>query len=58
MVAEATDSLNHLLEVFRREVRRSEVLNHIIDDEEGELQALLLIALEALRDDLGAELSN
>ena len=37
VASKSANGLHDTLEVFRREVRRSEVLNHIIDDEESEL---------------------
>ena len=55
---ETTDCLDNALEVFRGEVRGSQVLNHVIEDEESELEALLLTAAEAARDDLVAKALN
>ena len=55
VAGETADGLNHLLEVCSREVRGSEVLNHIIEDEQSELEALLLLASEASGDDFIAK---
>ena len=55
MVAEATDSLHDALEVLSGEIRRAKMLDHIVEDEECKLEALLLGASEAGRDDLVAE---
>ena len=55
MAGESTDSLHDALEVLRRKVCRSQVLNHVVEDEECELEALLLVAAEAVRDDLVAQ---
>lgn len=55
MAGETADGLNHLLEVFGREVRGSEMLNHIVKDEQGELEALLLLAGEASGNDFIAK---
>lgn len=44
VTGKATDRLNDSLEVFRGEISWSQVLDHVIKDEEGELVALLLVA--------------
>ena len=58
MVAEIANRLHDALEVFRCEVGRSKVLNHVVHDKESKLQALLLLTLVALRNDLIAKSLN
>lgn len=58
MVCEPTDGTHNVLEVFRREIGWSEVLNHVIKDEESKFVALLLITGKALWNDLIADLLN
>ena len=55
VTGKTTDRLNDSLEVFWGEISWSQVLNHVIKDEEGELVALLLVAREAGRDDVSAK---
>ena len=55
---EATDSSDDALEVLRGEVSGSQVLNHVIEDEESELEALLLTAAEAAGNDLVTKACN
>ena len=58
MVTEATYCLHYLLEVFRAKVLWPQVLNHVIEDEEGKLLALWLRATEAIGYDLVPESLN
>ena len=58
MIREATDGTNDALELFRREIGWSEVLNHVIKDKESEFEALLFIASEALWNDFIADFLN
>ena len=58
MAGEAADGGNDLLEVSRGEVGRSKMLNHIVKNEESNLESLLLSGSEALRDDLIAEFGD
>ena len=55
---EATDSSDDALEVLRGEVSGSQVLNHVIEDEKSELEALLLTAAEAAGNDLVTKACN
>ena len=55
MVGESTDALHDALEVLWRKVGWSQVLNHVVEDEERELESLLLVAAKAVRDDLVAQ---
>jgi len=52
----AANSLYDSVEVFGAEVCWSEVLNHVIEDEDGELEAFLLVAREGLNKGLGTKL--
>jgi hypothetical protein len=55
VVRETADSAHDALEVLSGEVGRPEVLNHVVEDEEGKLVALLLSASEASGNDLVAD---
>ena len=58
VAGKTADDLNHLKEICLREVCGSEVLNHIIKNEKGKLQAILLLASKASRNDFISKCEN
>ena len=55
VASKSANGLHDTLEVFGREVRGSQMLNHVIEDEQSKFIALLLLACEAGWDDLVAQ---
>ena len=58
IVAKIANSLHDALEVFRCEVGRSKVLNHVVHDKESKLLALLLLTRVEWRNHLIAKSLN
>ena len=52
VASKSADGLHDALEIFGREVRGPQMLNHVIKDEEGKLESFLLLAAETGWDDL------